>query len=429
MTIRLMVWNIERFGINKLGVNDFDLTASRAAYIDATVTEADPDILVVIEVQTASRIGVGTLITDTSGGPGVRQLWNSLPGGTIVNNAGPWAVVPPLAINVPVSQAGNNAYSEGIAVFFRTDKLDFTGPYKWTGTASHEGSQPVANGAAAQNYPNPWDTCLPVGNPLNGPPLPQNQLAGQALFHDANGQQIIFGFKSSGKRPRAVKNDPEDIFRRQPWHTTFVENAGAAAGRVIKLWSVHPPPPGLATVESLMADTEIPDLIAPLGNDEVRVLCGDFNIDACAATDPFQQLTAGTRYRSRGNTTNIYTRQNNQPTMMKSPVKASIMAGNSPRYEYMSGKGYDNILTAHGVNAGQPANFAVVNRVIGTPPQDGAAPPAARFTVDLQSDIPTILALPVAAHIKDATFKELDNYGKIGKGLGASDHAPLVIDL
>jgi hypothetical protein len=430
MTIRLMVWNIERFGINKLGTSDFDTNASRAAYINGTITEANPDILVFVEVQTASRIGVGTLVTDTSGGPAVRAIWNALPGGTIVGNAGPWAIVPPLAINIPVSLQGNNAYSEAIAVFFRNDKLDFTGPYKWTGTASHQGAQPVANVAAAANYPAPWDTCLPTTNPHSGPALPQNQLAGQALFYDTNNDEITFGYKSSGKRTREMKKDPADIFRRHPWHTTFVENAGPAIGRVIKLWSVHPPPPGgPAPKEWLTALTEIPGIVSAIGATEVRVLCGDFNIDCTVADDPFSQLTNNVQYRSRGNTTNIYTRQNNQPTMMKSSSKGSITTGARPRYKYMSSKGYDNILTAYGGGAGAAANFNVVNRVIGTPPQDVLAPPPAVFTVALVADIPTIRGSVATNNAKDKRFRRLGNYGKIGGKTGASDHTALVVDL
>jgi hypothetical protein len=430
MPIRLMVWNIERFGINKLGINQFDTNASRAAYINATIAEADPDILVVIEVQTAAVYGVGTLISDTSGGPGVIQLWNALPGGTIVNNAGPWAVVPPLATNVPVSPQGNNAYSEGVGIFFRTDKLDFAGPYKWTGVGSHQGSQPVADTAAAQTYPAPWDVCLPAGNPLGGPALPQNRLSGQALFHDQNGKVIRFGFKpTQAKRKRTTSKETEDIFKRNPWHTTFVENAGTLAGRSINIWSVHFPPGRLAAAAATIALTESPDIVAPLANNETRVICGDFNVDIFDRSDPFSQLTLANAFSDRGTPTDLFDTHCFESTMMASVNNASITRGQSPDYRYMVNKGLDNILTAYGANAGAPANFLVANRVIGTPPQDVIPPPPARFTVDLQSDIAAILATPLTNPGKNLIFQRLDNYGKIGGKLGASDHAPLVIDL
>src|SRR5947209_2395525 len=56
MPIRLMAWNIQRFGINKMNNTVFDQFGARGEFIVDTVTEVNPDILVVIEVCTG-KIG------------------------------------------------------------------------------------------------------------------------------------------------------------------------------------------------------------------------------------------------------------------------------------------------------------------------------------------------------------------------------------
>lgn len=425
MPIRLMVWNIQQFGQNKLGTNVFDNVGLRRNYIQATIAAVNPDILAVIEVRTGQQAGVGSLVTDTSGGPGVRTLWGLLPGGTIATG-GPWAVIPPLLINPNIGVNNDRAYSEGIAVFFRTDVLDFTGPYKWTGTAFNQGAQPITNpaapnatGAAAQAYAAPWNTCLPAAQPASGlPALNQNRLAGQAIFWDNNNQQIFF----------------PGLFNRNPWLTTFEEN-NAMVPRTIKLWTAHFPPHTAPARQAIAALADIPAVTAPLGANEVRVLCGDFNVNTLNAAEAniFDQLTANTQRIANHGTTNLYTSQFAAPTVVRG-VKQANTAGAGPWYGYIQSRngfreGLDNLLTAYGAAAGAPANPRVVNRVVGTPRQDIFPPPPAIYTVALGTDIPTINATGFANAAKWNLFRGLNNFGQIGGKIGASDHMALVIDL
>lgn len=410
MPIRLMSWNIQRFGINKMRTTNFDNFGMRGDYIIDTIAEVNPDILVVIEVCTGNQVGVGNLVTDTSGGPGVRDLLPQLPGGSLP--AGPWAVVPPQILNANIGYNSDTAYSEAMAVYFRTDRLDFTGPYKWTANGAQSIVRFGLGGAIA--YVAPWAGMLPAANPWNNNPnLPQDRLAGQALFWQdpANETTQLFF---------------PDLFSRNPFRTTFVENTGPMVNRrTIDVYSVHFPAtaPGARRATAAMAD--VPSVTAALGANEVRVIVGDFNVNslAPAQANVFTQLTAGaTIFPAYGNTA-LYTKRFTWRTMLRY-VKTADVTGGPPFYGYtvLSGlvpQGLDNLLTAYGATAGAPANPDVVNRVYNSPP----------WTVALGFSIPNTLATGWGAAAMRTLFRSLPNFGQIGGKIGASDHMALVIDL
>lgn len=402
--ITLMAWNIQAFGLNKLGVTAWDVNGSRAAHIVSTIQQVNPDILVVIEVRTGQNNGVGSLITDTSGGPGVRTLLN------VLNPplAPPiWAVVPPLVLNPNIGPWSDVAYSEGIAVYFRMNTLDFTGPYKWTAN----GAEPLAGPTPAMAYGGPWAGALP-GTPGPGTMLNQNQLAGQPIFWHGNpAQQIFF----------------PTLFSRNPWLTTFREKNTPDAGRVIKIFAVHFPPQPNRARQATARLADVTEVTAPLGISEVRAIVGDFNVNTLDddQVDIFDQLTLNIAVDPNSATTNLYDLEFVDPTVVK-PVGSAATTGAAPYYAYIRRTGLDTgirlgldtMLTAH--SGGGTGVTNVVNRIVGVP---------GYYTVDMLHTIPWIIANLPPGGARKAHFNTLANFGHIGGTWGASDHLALAADI
>ncbi|HEY7545041.1 MAG TPA: hypothetical protein VID27_09175, partial [Blastocatellia bacterium] len=219
--------NLFQSGMNTLYIKNIAVTA---------------DIFAVIEVQSGRSV-LGSLITGT-GAEGVIYLLDWLR----FIDSDKWCVVPPLKL-VGLNDAGEASnYTEGIAVFFRSDKLNFTGPYVWPqgGSVAVKPGNSVTPGA----YPDPWKNALPANN----------FFAGQFEF-----------FKNPQNRTGDFNYISGDY--RRPFFTTFTEVTG---GRVIKLMTVHPSPNStkIAVVNSLADVVEIQRSTSQ----QVVVVAGDFNI-------------------------------------------------------------------------------------------------------------------------------------------------------
>jgi len=406
-----MVWNIQAFGMSKFNNNAFDNVGARAGFIVGTIQQAAPDILVLVEVRTGQQQGVGSLVSDTSGGPAVRTLLNRINGNQDPPN-GVWRTVPPLVINPNIGRRRDTAYSEGVGVLYRSDRLDFTGPWKWTAG----GSQPIGGPGAATAYPAPWVGYLPAAPPWNNAPaLNQDQLAGQSLFYDGNNppQQILF----------------PDVFARNPWLTTFVENTGLPASRrTFKLFTVHFPPNPAGSRDATAKLADVPEVTGALAPNEIRAIMGDFNVNSVDPNynDVFDQLTNDTQVVISSDSTDLYTQHFAEMTVV-SDVKQAKTSGVAPYYGYgkkLFGQwaGLDNVLTAY--HAGAPANPAVANRVIGAPAPYTVSGTSIPILNNLRNP-PTNWPVPTIYRL----FRSLANFGKIGGKIGASDHLPLVIDL
>jgi hypothetical protein len=417
MPVRLMVWNIERFAAGKMS------DPEKTKFIKDSFNEAQPDIFIIIEGQTGGSGGAGTLISDSGGRAGVLGLWKQLPAN--------WKLVPPMLINPGLSKktqgnATGRGYSESIIVFFNSTNLAFAGPNKWT----EVGSEPLDNHLRAIDYPAPFGGCLPPNpSPLPlGPP--QNRLAGRASFLDSNNYAVEFGSSSNLA-----------FLARSPWRTDFQETAGA--GRTIKIWTVHFAPDNKEAQANLLGLNKMPEITDNLVANEVRVICGDFNIQPTDNKE-FSGFTSNllpdgagvvkrrsTRHGALAVMTStdmydLFLGPRAAPTMLRGQSAASLW-GVPPNYGYTSTT-LDNVLVAP---KGVGKNFMIVNRVVGTPYTfDPSVSP--QYSVAMHRSITRIVAdtirsLPWTWDINPNTiFRRTENYGHIRT---TSDHMALVIDL
>lgn len=393
--LRIMAWNIQRFGKGKLTVSPWDVIAARQEHILNTVMIANADILVVIEVQTSAAPGFGGLISDTSGGPGVRLLVELLRNR---DPAGGWMLVPP-AVLTPVG-----GYSEGIGVFFRSNRLSFEGPMAWT-AAGIAPYQP--NVTVTAQYGRPWETALPRRASRLGPK--QNELAGQYEFLDGAGNLRTFPAGNS----------------RSLWRTRFYDTQEK---RSLDLFAAHFPPRADLAWLAFSKLAGVREVGEALNFREDRVVLGDFNVNvnSPAAARVFDLLTGGPAIRRAAPCPLEYQQlfAAESVTAVKS-VRQASPNGAPNFYRYASHAksgtrwGFDNAFVAR---EGRPEanNQAVINRVIGT----GA------YGVDMIATIPEIHAQwPNSSAARFQRFNNLVNYGHIGGGRGASDHLAIVFDL
>jgi hypothetical protein len=429
-----MMWNIENFTINKYNNNKWDNAHRRWGHILDTIQRVNPDIFVLIEVESGGA-QEGTICGGTSA-QGVLRLLQDLQAHPN-NNFNTFRVVPPIV-------SGSGGMREGIAVFFKSTNLRFTGPFVWDGNAA---SPPVlrAGPVAAQAYAGVWANALPAANN-------QNQMAGQ------------FRFSRTPRAPaprRTVLAQFPGATNRSLYLTTFIDTTGGG-NRLISLFAIHAPPQtNLATlVAGRLADLR--DINIAPANNEVKLLVGDFNLNVIDAN----QRAAFAALVNLG-----YTRHNtNTPTSLKSVgAKTRFLVGKIyknaarivakanepplalPYYGYIATAQYDagtqlaldNILTRYGAGAaagGPAANFHVVNRAYqmpanGYPPDLGQMPDPAAPANNVNATIPlmrtryNIGGVNPQVGSANSYFRNYTRFGKIGASRGASDHMALVIDV
>jgi hypothetical protein len=455
---RILYWNIQQFGINKMqkeartsghkrkrmpdGSYAIDTNAvKRLGVIMSTLGQNTPDILVVVETSTGQG-APGTLIS-AGGAQGATFLLGELRrtlGAT-------WMLVPPLRLGV-------GGVQEGISVFYNSANLNFTGPWGWNGDlnpsqAMGGGFVPVNYGAAA------WLNCLPAGSTPNVAGVinrntPYRRLAGQWEFllppvGTAAGVPIQFPGPNN----------------RTPFLTTFWD---PAANRTIKLVAYHAPPQSGAAANGTNRIADIQEITTDLQANEVAVVVGDFNVNLINpyySGIAYGRLTAAPLnfQRALNPVANTWPEKGYIGTMLK-PRKQGAPANTNgyPGYGYMSNDGnydsVDNILVKYGTGLAAPANnnFTIVNRVTGAPYNMDIPPGNPQGSLIYQTAMDTIfpppappaLPLPIALPLPNAgppvshggtapgdigartRFQGWNNYRKI---ISTSDHMPLIIDV
>lgn len=432
---RLMFWNIEKFGFNKVtnvlglpqvggALSQAAAASQRLALIIRMVQRAAPDILVVAELAT----GAGADGTPVSVN-GQLGAWTTLINMQWAHNAD-WRLVPPLRIS----------NREGMAVFYRSTNLIFSGPYRWPG-----GGGPAASPAA--------------GGPAAAYPWPLDGLIGQrkvppAAAYNGGAQEEFCAAQTTGWTPFPV--GPMAQFEpRQPYRTTFAETNAAGFVRDISICSVHAPANEEAPAYlNLLSQTG--EIVGPsAAPNEVRIIAGDFNVNllenagpnAGALNPAYNPLLVAPAGYALGLTPAAVPAggfplagRGYYATHMKRRQKAKFWPPNAlyPGYGYISGNLYalDNILVRGGVG---PPNFTILNPVVGSPLTARAAPaeyapptgnPA--IAVARQAGLPTPPpgALPTPPMVptigQKRSFVGWNNFGRIRS---TSDHLPIVIDV
>lgn len=452
---RILYWNIQQFGINKInnpnrkrqrGSSLPQPAASddRKRYILDTLAANPVDIFVVVETNTGAG-APGTHVT-ASGETGALNLLTEIR----IRLGITWRLVPPLILGI-------GGVSEGISVYYNSANLFFTGPWFWQG-----GANPAIAPApplVGVRYAPPWRRCLPAtpvpaASPIN-PGIPMNRLAGQWQFH---GPPPVGG----GAAPVLQFPGPNS---RTPFLTTFWDTTGA--GRTIKLLSYHAPPNSGLAANGTSRLSNILEMTTNLGANEVGVIVGDFNVDLYS---PFAALAYGrltnmpplgvgyTRLLNR-TTANAWPDKGYVGTHIKSRHEATPWNTNGyPGYGYIGSSNMfqnydsiDNALVRYGTGFGPPPphNMTIVNRVTGSPynrvvpAPGGAATPTGNYAyqsamtpigIGANPLDPIALPLPppapgglVPGNIGGlARFRGWDNYGHIRS---TSDHMALIFDV
>jgi len=390
--MRIMTWNIQDFAISKFKPTDADPGDLRQYYIHSTIRQVNPDILIVLEVETSVEDGrsMGSIVSDTSGGPAVRQLLWLL---RATDSRSKWMVVPPIIL-------GGGGKKEGIAVFFKNTAVDFQGP-NIVGPAMYndEIQESTSPPGPTVNWDDPWADALPVG---------QRNLAGRYQWA-ADGSHTPLTFPDGDSR--------------QPYQTIFKEKAGTQ--RTFNIFSMHLPSKADKAVDAIGAMAKIPELIRDSNPNEIRIVTADFNINVLNSNydgsyDPLIDLGYKLIFK-------------NPPTHLATLSVAST-AGTNPYYGFMSqgppGNSPDALTVLPDTSGDWPRklldNFlvrpnnlrysaSVVNRVTGK-----------QFAAIMRTSIPDINAKPGDQAAHDGEFRRIENFGAIRLG---SDHLPIYIDL
>jgi hypothetical protein len=429
-----MSWNIQNLGITRIKPSVADPGRRRAVFILQTIAMVNPDILVVLEVKSGMphpRATRGYVITANTGGMAVQIILSCL---RKFQPAADWRLVPPLL-------SGTQGKKEGVAVFFKNSLVNFRGPQQITaGTLDntdklYQFAGDVVGGAKPP-YQAPWDDSLPntvpVGNPIGNPPRQQNQLCGKPLFDNPAHPGTPLGFPT--------------VSDRSPFLTVFREVAGT--NRTISVLACHLPPHTQPASQAITTIMGLPEIAQPLAADEVRVICGDLNVN-------FEDM-ANIATLARINLANI-PRVGAAPTQydllhlitpsVYKKVSAANLDGHPTDFNVVStgwdiaNKRYRNpgtpqaldvIFAAFGANAAPVPAAAlgdVLNRVVNTPYQPpplpaGAIPEAMQMTIAEQLAYRATARPPLLT--PDEVFRRMENYGKIR---GASDHMPVYGDI
>lgn len=481
MTTRILYWNIQKFGNDRLFATSATNAAAaldRLGVVQGIIANADPDILVVVEVTS----GIG-------GGTGATSLLDTLRGNTTDPDRAEWRMV-------PLQIVGSKKNVERVAIYYRGAKGTvtryFTGPYVWTGGANGKSADPAS--VSATQYTNNTDTALLVPPGTIARTIP-NSAAVQYRPNQPELQsaaQIEFTMNPVGSKTspgKKLKTLPSYGTWRQPVMVSFFEtdsSTGPATTRNITLFAIHAPPAYYDAYDfmtRLLASTD--ELVAApsTAKNEIKVICGDFNLNTLADDgsrsvnyDVLTTINKVTAYKSlnsppattvvNANDLEAYqgyfathinlTPNNKKKSNLKieaklrflwsdNTVPTNVIASPYPGYRYISSVkstpntyAVDNFLVWRASTAaGTTGNFTIMNPLVGTPfnavlfPPSGA--PKGIITTGIQfANAPTNWmpagVWPQAPNADD--FVKLDaaklvawnNYGKIRD---TSDHLPL----
>ncbi len=389
--MRVLMWNIQSFTMSRINDNRGANSVERAAsaekslantmYIVDTVREADPDIFVVLEARTGQ--GPVAQLATGNGPAGLIHLLAELREWNSAN----WYLVPPLRVNPPDPLA-IATHTETVGVYWRDDRLQFTGPFVWPGGANNATGPPIPpGGAPGAAYPPPWNAVVPPGTTA----------AAWCRFYN-NGNEILFN----------------DNVHRRPYLTIFRERAGAQ--RIINLFSVHLKP----GVNAQTAASRLSGIPGAPGAGQFTLVAGDFNINLAAPT--MLQLAAlqlwGPGWANYGRISPA----GQAPTMIE--ANPAALPGAYLR-NFCLDFGFIRYAAGQAPPIGQGPVTGVVDRVAGT----AAVAPLPLFTKDMVQALGTIAGIVDPAE-QARVFRTRWNYGHISPPApGTSDHLPILMQV
>ncbi len=399
--MRVLFWNILQFTLSRIYDASGQTEAERRAnafksmanlrYILGTIRQADPDIFVVIEAK--SEQGRVECLAKGQGADGLRYLFAALHG--IEPN---WYLVPPLKTNPKDPHKGT--HTETVGVFWRADRLRFTGPLLWPRGPKNAAGPPTGDPAESAAYPAPWNATVPQGPPV----VTQAALC---RFYAADLTEIDFHEKA----------------HRRPYLTEFQEirSPQRPTDRIIRLFVVHLKP---GDADPAIASTKVSQMVRqqfePQQN-ELNLVVGDFNIDLIA---PSWLERAGLEAWGPGARNAGYER------LAPAPLGPTMINRNDQSLPgtYKAGrKCMDFGFVKYGAGTRPQAgpSAVIVERVAGTP----AAGPLPAFTTDMTVPL-GVIARITDARVQEPLFRNPLNYGHISPPkAGTSDHLPVLVQV
>ena len=255
---RILCWNIEQFRNEKFFGDRRGrigpLVPLGLDWIVAHIENLDPCVFIIVEPTGGNPFQL--LRTETGGAQGALNLLNFL--------RGHWRLVPML----------NTGGAESVAVFFRSDRVQFSGPFVWPG--GRENSVAPMPGLVTGPYPDGrWTTVLPNvlvdARSAFNPGIAQDRCAGRV-----NG----YTNRDGGLRWAPPGN------QRAPFQTTFFDLVG---NRNLNIFTIHGPAAGAgpAYIGNLARCQQV---VQNLQNNEIRRVLGDFNAQLIDVNGIYQNI-------------------------------------------------------------------------------------------------------------------------------------------
>lgn len=449
---RILFWNIENFGINKIfnasaslvkrkqgdddalvevGLSEAQAAIDRYAVIKWVIRATVPDIFVIVELN-SNQAPTPQLATGGSGIQGAEALlwWLRGQGASPLLRAQDpsWRLAPPLKV-------GTATETESVAVFYRGQSgaitRYFTGPNYWSGGPDGFSCLPQYAPSVA-----PYDAgeinwmLVPANTEARRVPATaaycggqmENTLAARVMFREAG--------------------DPDSVLNygiyRPPYMVTFTE---VTAGQVrnLTVFGVHTPPKMKAPdsypegYPAYLASTE--DVIGAFRGQETRVIGGDFNLPLFkrgVQTDAYNPLLfngyalllASPNPAQQLNTT----QQGYFSTSLRRSGTTGLWQQYYPGYKYFA-QSYDNILIRRFDNA--PTNPAtVMNTIVGSPYQNAPTNPVDPPQLASLMRAPVINNWPPPKlNVPKGERQNLSDWDNFGYLRSTSDHLGVFADV
>jgi hypothetical protein len=481
--IRLKFWNVNNFSLNKIYKEkiktdeyDQELYESedrQAIIVNEVFGQNEPDIFVIVELYARIKevSTEGTLLTIN--GECFKGIWLLL--NILRRKYGKtWCLVPPI-------HSGALGYREGIAVFYNSAKLQFTGPYflsRLTSDGFPRAHVPNQEGYTNLiDYPEAFNGFLPTNRTCRvnvggtNHDIPENRFAGQWSYYTASQEPKRIGFPDS--ELDVAENNTKTY--RSPFFTKFIDITNGANNRIINLFSLHTSP---CTAGEAVRNLALVPEIMTIADNNVNVIAGDFNVDSFDTEknaaykkilehytmhlDPRIDKTAAINKKSNiGVNRRPYCMTHFLPVDKATPYSNAGISKSDPqhnvypRFGYMGSMGgfnfqdpvdtgaIDNIFTWYGNNIQRPDpdahNISIINTITGKPYNHLTTAPAG-VTAELTGGltykrlIKNEFPLPEGADptlggIAEVWATLFSHWGNFERIHSTSDHMALSIDI